>query len=508
MIAASQAWVATHEQNILPETYIEISYGAVDDAAQSVAEATATDEAVFSRTDNVTATTAAQRYATLERNLWLLNGTRAVLPDDESRNIGYASQDSDPVSITLSFPAVMTNAVPGLTIIWSSEYGEYPKTFTVTVKNGGTVVATTTVDDNDDTTSVVNLELVNYDSIVIDAQDWCLPHHRIRVDTITVGMGITFTKKDLFSFTHEQEGDLSSGALPKNSVTFSLDNSTGRWNPDNPQGTEKYLSERQKIGVRYGMGVGGDIEWIDAGTFYLSEWSTPAQGMEATFTARDIFEYLLNEPFPENTTGDLKTLVEAAFAAADVPEAFALHLSDVLAEYTGTTDADRTAAEIVQMCANAAGCVIRQDRVGEMYIEPLNTTESGYTIARKLSFAHPEISLSKPLKCVSVKYGEDTSYTLDAASSGETQTVENPLITTEAQAAMVAETVKAALVSRKTVSGEFRADPRLDLFDIVVVESKYGDIYPVVITNITYSYTGSFWATYTGRVLGAEVLSL
>ena len=83
MIAASEAWVNTHEQNILPETFVEISYGAVDEEAQNAAEAAATNEAVFSRIDNVTTTTAAQRYATLVRNLWMLNGTRSVSRDRE-----------------------------------------------------------------------------------------------------------------------------------------------------------------------------------------------------------------------------------------------------------------------------------------------------------------------------------------------------------------------------------------------------------------------------------------
>ena len=508
MIPVSEAWENLHKQNVLPETFVEISYGAVDDDAQESASTTATNESVFSATHNVTETTAAQRYATLERNLWALNGTRTVLPDSDPKNIGYASQDNTAAIITLSFPTVMTTLVPGLTITWSSEYDEYATSFVVTARNGETVVATTTVTDNRDATSTVDIDLVNYDRITIEVLGWSLPDHRIRVDFITIGMGITFTKKDLFSFKHEQAGDLNSGALPKNSVMFSLDNSTGRWNPENPQGTEKYLSERQKITVRYGMVVGKDVEWINAGTFYLSEWSTPSQGMEATFVARDVFEYLLNEIYPEGETGTLRELVERAFNQADVPEDFTLHLAEDLDRYSAVTDDGRTAAAIVQMCANAAGCVIRQDRSGELHIEPLSLTDSGYVIPRKLSFTHPEINLSKPLKNVSVTYGEETSHVLTVGNTGETQTVDNPLITTEEQAAMVADGVRQSLVSRKIVSGDFRADPRLDLYDIVIVESKYGDIYPVVITDIAYQYSGSFWATYKGRVLSSEVRSL
>ena len=55
--------------------------------------------------------------------------------------------------------------------------------------------------------------------------------------------------------------------------------------------------------------------------------------------------------------------------------------------------------------------------------------------------------------------------------------------------------------NRKTISGEFRADPRLDLYDIVRVEDRYGRLVNVAITNIKYTFNGSFRGSYTGRIL-------
>jgi hypothetical protein len=101
---------------------------------------------------------------------------------------------------------------------------------------------------------------------------------------------------------------------------------------------------------------------------------------------------------------------------------------------------------------------------------------------------------------VAVSYGENT-YSLPVGSSGETQTVSNPLVSSEAQALMVAEWVRDTLTTRKTVSGEYRADPRLDVFDIVAVSSKYGDLQNVALTDIQYTFNGSFRGNYTGRLL-------
>jgi hypothetical protein len=146
-------------------------------------------------------------------------------------------------------------------------------------------------------------------------------------------------------------------------------------------------------------------------------------------------------------------------------------------------------------------CILRYGRDGVLHIEPLSTYLTDYRIPSSLAYSHPEITLSKPLKTVSVDYGEDTPYELAVFASGEKQTVNNDFITTLAHATSVAAWVRDILTARKTVSGEFRADPRLDLFDVVEVESKYGTLTPVVITNITYTYNGSFRGSYEGRVL-------
>lgn len=508
MIGASQAWIAAHEQNILPETFVEISYGVVDEEAQQLISVSAGDEERFSNAGNIAVSAAPrQYYATLERNLWTLDGTRKIFdPTQSKQNVGYVSEAGRPGSVQLSFPRVMNTLIPGITITWSSEYNEYPKTFTVTARNGSSVVATTTVTDNEDVTSIAYIDLIGYDSITIEFSDWCMPHRRCRMDGVGMGVGITFTKKDLISFTHECSGDPCSAVIPKNSITFSLDNSTGLWNPHNPQGAVKYLAERQKLKVRYGMSIGNEIEWIEAGTFYLSECDTPPGGMEATFVARDIFEYLLNVQYPEGTEGDLQTLVEYAFSLANLPEDFTYAMSSTLSRFEAVTDANRTAAEIIQMCANSAGYILKQDRLGKLHITPLVKEGSGFTIRQKASLSEPEVTLSKPLRIISIDYGEDSHYSVNVSATGETQTISNPMITSTEQCGLVVEAVRDYLITRKRVKGEFRADPRLDLFDIVRVESKYGDIYPVLLTDIKYQYNGSFWGTYSGHVLDPGVM--
>lgn len=507
MITASEMWKDIQQRFILPQGYLELVCAITENGVQEDVSGTGTNEVFISNIKNAISTNESdvEKYATNELNLWALDGSFSIAPDSAPYDTGYVGSTDGFGSIVLTLPEVHTEPIPGVTITWASEHGEYPTSFTITAKNGNATVAEVSVSNNTDRISVVDMELSGYDSVTITVWEWCLPYRRVRIEKAALGHILTMGKGDILSYTHEQHGDLNSGELPKNAIHFSLDNIDGRWNPSNPVGMERYLSERQRVTARYGMDVNGIVEWIDAGVFYLSEWRAPSNGLEANFVARDVFEYLLNTPYTGISTGTLKRLAESAFEVAGIPADVTVVLDDHLATYSATIPAngDRqyTCAEVVQMCANAACCVIRQDRFGTVYIERLNAEDSGYLIPASLSYAHPEVELSKQLKSVSVSYGDNLNYVLGVGSAGETQTVNNPLVGTQAQAAEIAAWVRDTYEVRRSVSGEYRADPRLDLFDIVQVESKYGRIAPVAITSVKYTFNGAFAGSYTGRVI-------
>ena len=508
MITVSDAWKDIQQRFLLPETHIEIDCGVTDDEAQSIATATGTNEAVFSNAGSIVdGLSDIAKYATLELNMWALDSTYSVLPDTAPySNAGYVSNIESTGSVTIAFPTIRTNAISGITITWSEKYSEYAKTFTVIGRNGTNIVGEVTVNNNTSRVSIVYLPLANYNSITVQVHEWCIPSRRVRIENIVIGHVLKFGKGDLISYTHEMDGDLLSGKLPKYSIEFTLDNSDGRWDPNNPSGMAQYLSERQQIKVKYGLDVGGAIEWIKAGTFYLSEWYAPPNGVEARFVARDVFEFMMGVEM--NTPG---TANISAWIASAIPEGFTALYNSSLPNYSYTYDTsirNDSAAEMVQKCANAVGAVLRYDRDGILHIEPLNSAIAEYIVLANttgiplaLSYSFPEITLSKPLGEVSVDYGGDNPYVLSVSAGGERQTLSNEYIANETNAIRVAGWVRNILKNRKTISGEFRADPRLDLYDIVRVEDRYSRVLTVAITNIKYTFNGSFRGSYTGRIL-------
>ncbi len=522
MIPVSESWKNAYKGILLPETFLEISIGIADPEARDLAVPTSDSEATFSNVSNVVGEVGAAspvRYATLEHNLWFLDGSRNILPSDAQYDTpGYVSADDTRGNVTLTMNGVRDHAIPGFIITWSSEHGEYPTAFTIEAKNGEDTVASISVTDNASNVTEVPLEIVNYDKVVINIHEWNYPDHRMRIDRIYFGHVYSFGKKDVVEYSYEHSGCLLSGELPKASIQFSLDNVDGKWNPKNPTGLGKYLSERQKVTVRYGMYVDSAIEWIPGGVFYLTEWRAPSNGLTASFAARDVFEFLINTEYTGAYVGDenkgtLDAIVVDALSLADLPADFAYSLHASLADTNGYKQADSSlkVAEVIQSCANAACCLVFQDRSGVLRIEPMNIVATDYSVMPELAYAHPEIELTKPLKAVHVSTKGNIATKLEVASYGEVQTVDNPIIhgsidgLTDPIADMAMWT-KNVLIERLLVSGEFRADPRLDLFDIITVQSRYGILAPVIITSIKYSFSGCFHASYSGRVVAGYPL--
>ena len=513
MIAVSNAWKAAQSGTLVPVSDIRIEYNVTDPGVQDEAASTAaTAEEIFSSVENVVNDDALNEplYATLEHNLWLLNKSHSVLSEVSAPMDGFVSKNlsngngvfEEIPTIVITFSQVHTNNVPGLSIRWSQAYEEYATRFRITVYNGETVVKTINVVDNRSVTLNVLESISGYDKLVLEVLEWCKPHHRARLMEVLIGVKQVYTKNDLMGFSHEQSADLLSGALPKNSIVFELDNSDNRWNPDNPVGAEQYLIQRQTLVVRYGFLINGEMEWIRAGTFYMSEWDTPSNGITASFTARDLLEFC-TEVYAGPKSGSLMAIAQAALEQSGIaPDEVALSpaLSDIQTDIS-TEDTENTCAEMLQMVANAGRCCMWQDRDGTLHIEPLNTTLTDYVIGTmenglSNAYEHPEFVLSKELKSVRMNSGQGIAINSD---TGMVQEVSNPLVVDAATANAVAEWCRDCLKGRKTLSGTFRADPRLDALDKVTVVSKYSSS-PVYITSIKYDYNGAFRGTYEGRV--------
>ena len=519
----SQAWLDKFNNTLVPEAFVEISYDSTEPGVQEDTTASATAQVPFGNIENTTKdlNRALTKYATGETNLHVLDGSFRLLPDSVPyADAGFISQtfvsDSSHPRIVLSFGRVHTRAVPGLTIVWSSMMNEWATKFKLTAYKGTAVVSTITVSNNRNVYSETEWEIYGYDSIAIDILEWSIPNRRARIEWIMVGFHKVYNKKDIVSYTHTSSRDPIAAQLPKDSIEFSLDNSQKTWDAINPRGMFRYLYERQEVDVRYGMDVDGETQWINGGKFYLSEWSVPSNGLEASFTARDALEFMMTTNYTGRKVGTLYQMCYDALETLpdNVPS---FYISEELKEYSTDISSEKTSyknSDILQLAANAAGMALYQTRDGHIRIERVNlTAEEGtevYEIPIINNFQWPEISFASRVKNVSCNVnGVEHLYPEGSNVDGVTQTVSNELLT-EAMLVKSKNSITEAyamLANRKKVELEYRASPHIDAFDHVKFNHNFGYASSVFVTESKYQYTGCFKGTLSGYVL-ADVSSV
>lgn len=607
MIEVSDAWKAAHAQAVLPETFVEITMDVFDsDVSSYISRIEDSPAASFSNSDAIVNALSYQdsgKYALLEQNLWVLDGTKEVISSVSSYTApGYVSEKDDVGVLTAYTSTARGNAIPGFTIVWSAEHNEYATDFTVGVYNDSTLIASKRVTNNDSVDSVVPLSVTTpYNRVTVTINKWNAPNHRKRIDSLCYGFHWVFDKNEIISYTHEQIGDVFSAEVSQNKITFSLDNSRDTWNPINPQGLGKYLSEQQKVTVRYGTDINGAVEWIPGGQFYLSEWSASSNGLEASFEAKDSLSILgqsyysrefvygigkatsydqdmyriFSEPCdPQDEASEElvigtvevgtkyqvyeiyldsyggmtgykitkeggsqssagwcipnvisiqektfeETMLDAVSSAGiqlPVEVNYTKHTNNKVVNWAFSDESiwviDKTpTSEMVQLTANATSGMHKTERDGSIRMIwdwPSNyrmLSLSDYVIPLDLSMSYPEVDLAKPIKDVSLNgvYPKDMGVPTGQSVNVDNfllQDDSNPMHSSSNPYGDMRDWYVNYVPSRILVKGEFRADPRLDLFDLVSVETKYGTISPVIITRIKYTYNGTFWGSFEGK---------
>nr|DAM77538.1 MAG TPA: hypothetical protein [Caudoviricetes sp.] len=516
-VQPSEKWLSQYNNTLVPEMFIQITYHASDDKAQTDAIASSSSQVVFSDVSDITDldNLPSVKYATGELNLWLLDGSCTLIPPSEPyENAGYVSFENvsnanQPV-VTFSFSKVHQEKIPGITIVWSELFNEYATSFRVAVYNGSSLLQEKQIDNNTLVESSVDLEISGYDSIVIEILSWCVPNHRARIEQVEFGQRVRFNKEDLLSYSHESKRDPISGQLSKDSISFSVNNSDQKWNPINPGGLYQYLYERQAVFVKYGMELDGETEWINGGKFYLSNWNTPSNGITASFEARDALVFLSDSPYTGRKSGTLYEMCYDALELLDVT-GISYFINENLKNYStdfSSSNSSYKNSDVLQLSANAAGMALYQTRDGEIRVDwvPFSPEDKSsiYEISEMNNFEYPEISFSNKLKNISYSVnGASKTYPAGATGDGVTQSVSNSLLSDS----IIAQPKNALTESYKVLSNRriatlsYRASPHNDALDFVKLNHQFGYSSNLLITDVKYTFNGCFKGSVTGYMI-------
>lgn len=524
MVEVSDKWKEKFNETLVPESFVEITCGITEPGINKKATIVTSSAAPFSTFHNIALSDNASisRYSTGEPNLTVLDGSCDIVPSSPPYGTtGFLSaeifDDSNHPVIRLELPSENKSSVPGVSICWSTVFGEYATDFSVSAYLGTSKLKTVTVNGNKSVRSDVEAELSGFDAVEIEILKWCLPDRRVRVEQVKIGRYLVFDKTKILSYSHSSARDPISGQLSQESISFSLDNSDRTWDSVNPQGIYKYIYERQPVTVRYGMDVDGKTEWVSGGMFFLSEWSVPANSIEASFQARDAFLYLSSTKYTGRKYG---TLYEMCYDALELLEAdeITFDISDELKNYSTDITSDESTyhnSDILQLAANAAGMALYQTRDGVIKINRVYgsvASDSVLDIPVLNNYSWPEITFAQNmLNVVTTAGGVTYAYPESPSGKGVSQTLSNVMLTKDilAKSRNALTESYGVLSNRRKASLTYRASPIVDALDMVKIHHQFNYDAVLLVTNAKYTFNGCFKGTVEGYMMAdAQAMSL
>lgn len=524
MVEVSDKWKEKFNETLVPESFVEIICGITEPGINKKATIVTSSAAPFSTFHSIALSDNASvsRYSTGEPNLTVLDGSCDIVPSSPPYGTtGFLSaeifDDSNHPVIRLELPSENKSSIPGVSICWSTAFGEYATDFSVSAYLGTNKLTTVTVNGNKSVRSDVEAELSGFDAVEIEILKWCLPDRRVRVEQVKIGRYLVFDKAKILSYSHSSARDPISGQLSQESISFSLDNSDRTWDSVNPQGIYKYIYERQPVTVRYGMDIDGKTEWVSGGMFFLSEWSVPANSIEASFQARDAFLYLASTAYTGRKYG---TLYEMCYDALEQLEADGItaEISEELKDYSTDITSDGSTyhnSDILQLAANAAGMSLYQTRDGVIKINRVygsDTSSPVLDIPVLNNYSWPEITFAQNMLNVVATVGDATyAYPENPSGKGVSQTLSNIMLTKDilAKSKNALTESYGVLSNRRKASLTYRASPTVDALDMVKIHHQFNYDAVLLVTNAKYTFNGCFKGTVEGYMMAdAQAMSL
>lgn len=398
------------------------------------------------------------RYATLEPNRWVLDGSFRLIPDDPVQLTGEVGHVGDllsgedgsfasPVWAELAFSNV--SILQACSVYFSQDAVDgVAEDFTVAVYSGSTAVYTKTFTGN----AAVSVSLDGftvYDptAIRVTVTKWSLPGRRMRIAEIIPGIYEEWTEDVLASLDIQMRGNFSCLAIPYGVATLRMDNLDRRFEPRNRAGIFQSIEERQGIPIALGVELeNGSVEYTQVGVFYQANggWRTSDNEMTMQWEMVDIIglisdrEFILSGPMPTTLGGWVQAIVNQL--GANFADKWHVDENYAGLTVTANNEADvigQKCGDILRWACMATGTWPRADaKTGFLTVEPFWNVGNKYDLDNMPSY--PAMMANDDLAVLTFKlYDEaETVYNIsgNATSSSNTITVSNPFIHTKEQA--------------------------------------------------------------------------
>lgn len=230
------------------------------------------------------------KWAFLEPNRIVLDGTCEFLTEDNTRQIGFITSEICGVDGVFTTPPYITYTLDkpydliGISVFFDDLGNEYATNVKVEYFNSSGVLINSITTDNDDVFMVVDLLQIGVKQIKVTINKWNKPSARAKVCQVLTGQIFLFTPQNTYNFDFNEAITPFDTSIKLSEYKITFDSSNGKFNIINPTGFAKFLREKMKISSKIGLETTNGTEWIGTGDFYLKEWDLSQSTDETTFT--------------------------------------------------------------------------------------------------------------------------------------------------------------------------------------------------------------------------------
>jgi len=404
------------------ETAMEISFGIYDTTAGTDASLNAEDRqsfAVLSQLVNEV-TEPAENFASLEVDRWRLDGLFQPFPESfGSQEIGWWSNSMSDATGVFSISPILTidftvnHSSLGLTLHFDTNTGDCAKEFSIVWYDGDdNLLAEKDISDNADASCIIQVPVENYRRIRIAFVSTNNPWRYLHLTEVGFGFDEVYNGNDLINIQMTQEMDHLADRLAAGKLTFTLDNSSSRFNILNPQGIYQFLQRKQKFKVTAGVNTAKGWQWLPWGEYYLKEWEN-SNNLATSFTAYDSLDVLsqisyYQSPFYDSVVAStvLQNILDFAGVGYEIDSCFN---NVMLSGYIPVM----TCREALHAAVVAACAVVRVNPQGNLVVAPAFPGAYVGTLERDLLLGEPQIkqlTLTNQVEVTCYQFTQDTVF--------------------------------------------------------------------------------------------------
>lgn len=431
------------------------------------------------------------RYATLERNRWLLDGSFGLIPNDNqiAGNVGFVMDELSGGDGTFSTAQTIEQPFENVSILQAfslffskDEVDGVPADFKAEVLYGTTAYYTKEIAGNTETSvSFDGFTVYDPTSIKVTVTKWSLPGRRARFMEIIPGVYEEWTDKMLASFDATLQGNFSCLTLPYGTVNLSINNKSRRFEPRSKNGIFQSIEERQGMEIYIGVRLPDrTVEYKKLGVFYQSGdgWKTGDNSLSMAWSLVDIIGLVADRTFlPPDT---LPTTLDGWIAAVvgQLGDNFSgrYHVDPDYASLSVTANSvedvtGKKCGDMLRWACQATGTWPRADQeTGYLTAEPLWNEGGKITLMNILHY--PTMKANEDLAALIFKLHDesDTQVVIsgNSASASKTVTIDNPFIHTNAQALAAARLILSCYGGNQ-LETTGRGDPSSEIGDVDTV---------------------------------------